>query len=98
MLTMNMTICMLMHHSEVVQIESDHVAPAYVDSYRLQPLMLTCISIPVNSCRPCRKADREVTPGYTPRLKSDSRVMVLLHPLQSAQLNQHILAGLMMNA
>ena len=37
-------------------------------------------------------------PGYTPRLKSDSRVMFLLHPLQSAQLNQDNLAALMINA
>ena len=33
------------------------------------------------------------SPGYTPRLKSDSRVMVLLHPLESAQLNWHTLAA-----
>lgn len=41
---------------------------------------------------------RDELPGYTPRLNSDSRVMVLLHPLQSAQLNQDNLAALMINA
>ena len=36
---------------------------------------------------------RGESPGYTPRLKSDSRVMVLLLPLESAQLNHHTLAA-----